>query len=104
MKGTKTLGALNDAHTLDLLGNRDILMTLTGAMVATIVLETTRDGGATWETLPILLGDGTFVQSVSAAGVYRSQVICPTGLMKFRARVSAYTSGAPVCVIEVFPV
>ena len=66
----------------------------TGSPVGTITFEGTVDAAeaaGTWIAVAMEKSDGTLATSTTAAGYFRLPL--NHGLSKFRARISAYTSG-----------
>ncbi|HEY6249133.1 MAG TPA: hypothetical protein VI685_04185, partial [Candidatus Angelobacter sp.] len=94
----QTLGALNNAASVALAGERSAAFTLpaVNTLVATITPEASFDGGTTW-VASYLRQDGqnawqlTLVAS-STTGAFHVQV--PGGASNIRIRLSSYTSGS----------
>lgn len=68
-----------------------VTVQVTGITTATVTLETSNDGGTTWDTKIAMNEEtGAVATSISANGTFSCSVL---GVKKFRARISAYTSG-----------
>jgi putative NADH-flavin reductase len=93
--GTKSLGALNAALTLDWPGGSGkVSIQRDSGLTGTTILEVSQDGGTEWTALQGKKGtDGTAATNITAADVLSADLVAATGT-KVRARVSAYTSGA----------
>lgn len=84
-------GAVGNGDALSLEGAGGVLVFIKGTFVGTVTFEVTQDG-VNWVAIPgYKLTDGTQSSAPTVGGMYL--IICP-GVMRFRARVSAYTSGA----------
>ena len=94
MKSTTSHTALNSAVTLPIAGRRNGYFDVSGTFVATLVAETSVDGGATWQGHPIRSGNA-YVASVTAVGRYYLEDLPEVPGAQVRVRVSAYTSGTP---------
>jgi len=83
--------ATGDGASLNVAGLARLGVQVSGTFVGTVTFEATING-ASWVALALApVGGGAAVSTASAPGLFSGVV---SGFAQFRARVSAYTSGA----------
>jgi hypothetical protein len=91
---SKLFAALNDELAGDSPSDREayVLVQVVGSGTLTLVVEASLDGGTTWVALRLTdQNAGTASTSITAAGLFRTNDA--SGVLRWRVRCSAYTSG-----------
>lgn len=99
-QGDIRLGSAQEVVELSCASMGGCAVQVTGTFTGTITFEGTADGG-TWAALRVCpIGTSVSATTTTAGGIWFA---CCVGLLKVRARMSAYTDGTAIVVIRAVP-